>query len=450
MLSVRSMLLLVAVALSFLSLTSAQTNMIVNGNFEAGNLNGWSTPQGVDDAGIGATQRLRVHNYTRYSSQVGPTPWAYDGFSSLLIESSSLNQSIVQTVTVTGGTTYLLSFYVNFADGDNLQYLRVSAQFNGGTAINLLTPTGGEGAQQGFCSGSQKRQPPFYWSLFTFSITAPSSASSMILTFFGYNAEYGTQIDTISMYPASGNSQPSAPAGLSATPSGNLLLNGNFEAGTLQPFSETGGDNPFGISGSAYSGEGAYDFVGYAPASGIACPEGQYCLTFGAPLAPLPVAQTISVPSGTSATYTLSFYWYSLGGYNNTAGSGDAGSQLVAMAQWGSGAMSTVFSEYNTTAVTSSTQYNTVSVSLGVPPAGTTSLTIQLQGFFYATYYVVDYVQVTASGVSQSQSTPVYTCVGTGGGSPGGGGSNGAGQSFIAGALKTVAVLAAAVAMLML
>lgn len=447
MLSVRSAVLLVAVLVSILALSAGQTNLITNGNFEAGSFSGWTTPLGVNDTGIGASNRLRVFSD---GTAAAPNGWAYDGVYSALWESSSLNQSLVQTVTVTGNTQYLLSFFVNFADGDTTAYLRVSAQFNDGSSpIVLLTPTGGEGAQQSFCQGSQGAQPPFWWSQFKFTVTAPSSATSMTLTFYGYDSEYGFMVDTITMYPASGNSQPSAPPALPVVPATNLLINGNFETGSLQPWQSTMGDNPYGLfTNSPYSGEGAYDFVGFAPKSGIPCQEGNYCFTFGAALAPLPIQQTIAVPSGTSASYSLSFYWYSLGGYN-VSNPQDAGSQLVVLTGWSNGnsaasSLTPVFQEYNTTAVTSATSYNTVNINLGVPPSGTQALTLQMQGYFYATYYVVDYVLLTASGVTQAQSAPVYTCVGKGTS------TGAAAQLFNSGALKTVAALVSAVVVLLM
>ena len=68
-----------------------------------------------------------------------------------------------------------------------------------------------------------------------------------------------------------------------------------------------------------------------------------------------------------------------------------------------------------------------------------------MQGFFYQTYYVVDYVQLTASGVTAAQSAPVYTCgqssnALTLSGSGGGGNINGAAQSH-AGVLSTIAAV---------
>ena len=454
----RSSLLLAVALFALFSLSAGQTNLITNGNFEAGSFTGWMTPLGVNDTGINVANRLRVFTYGACASP--PCGWAYDGQYSALWESSSLNQSIVQTVAVTGGTQYLLSFFVEFTDGDTTSYLQVSAQFNDGSApVILLTPNGGGGAQQSYCSGSAKAQPPFWWSQFTFSVTAPSTASAMNLTFYGYDSEYGFLVDSITMYAASGNSQPSPPPATPVVPSTNLLMNGNFETGAVAPWREANGDNPFGLSGNTYSGEGAYDFNGFAPHSGIPCPEGNYCFTFGAPTFTLPIQQTVTIPSGTSASYTLSFYWYSPGGYNSTQSSGDAGSALIVGYAWNTGSsMATtgniLFQTYNTTTVTNSTNYNTVTATIGTPPSGATSLTLQMQGYFYATYYVVDYIQLTATGVTASQSPLVYTCGATttpltlsGASGPS---TGGAAQSSNSGALTTIAIIAAALVLLLL
>ena len=456
----RSLPLLLVLAVLFSHCAAQSANLIQNGNFETGDFTSWTTPLGVNDTAVSSTPRLRVFSYSNLQGGSTPAPngWAYDGSYSALWESSTLNQSIVQTVQVTGGTQYLLSFFVEFSDADTTSYLQVSAQFNDGSApVILLTPTG-QGALQSYCSGSAKSYPPFWWSQFTFTVTAPTTASTMNLTFYGYDSEYGFLLDAITMVPASGNSQPSAPPATPVVPSGNLLLNGNFETGSVAPWREAGGDNPFGLSGNTYSGEGAYNFNGFAGHSGIPCPEGNYCFTFGAPTYTLPIQQTISVPSGTTSNYTLSFYWYSPGGYNSSNPS-DAGSALVVGAGWntasGAATQGTIlFSQYNTTAVSSATSYNTASVNVGVPPSGTTSITIQMQGYFYSTYYVVDYIQLTASNVAQSQSAPVYTCGQdaaplsfVSGPAPS---TSGAASTLVSGAVAAVVALSAALAVLVL
>ena len=401
----------------FLALVSGQTNLIVNGDFETGSFSGWTTPLGVNDNLLPRNNTLRVFTYSTLQggSTSAPNGWAYSGNYSALWESSTLNQSISQVVSVTGNAQYLLSFYVMFSDGDTTAYLQVSAQFNDGSSpVVLLTPSGGNGAVQGFCQGSQASQPPFWWSQFTYTVTAPSAASNVNLTWYGYDSEYGFLVDSITMVSASGNSQPSAPPATPVVPAGNLLLNGNFETGTVAPWREAGGDNPFGLSGNVYSGEGAYDFNGFAGNSGIACPEGNFCFTFGAPTYALPIQQTISIPSGTTSSYTLSFLWYSLGGYN-ASNPADMGSALVVGAGWNTASSSAttgtvLFATYNTTARSSASSPTSQTVNIGVPPSGATSLTIQMQGYFYQTYYVVDYIQLSASGVTQSQSANVYSC----------------------------------------
>lgn len=447
--------------LSLLSFASAQTNLIQNGDFETGSFAPWTTPLGVNDTGLGTTNALSVFSYKNLAggSTAAPNGWAYNGQYSVLWESSTLNQSIQQTVAVTGGTQYLLSFFVQFNDGDTTFYLQASAQFNDGTNVVLLTPTG-QGAQQGFCSGSAKSYPPFWWSQFTFTVTAPTSASSMNLTFSGYDSEWGFLIDAVTMYPASGNSQPAAPPALPVVPSSNLLQNGNFEDGSVAPWREAGGDNPFGLSGNTYSGEGAFDFNGFASSTGIPCPEGNYCFIFGAPAAALPIQQTITVPSGTTASYSLSFQWYAPGGYNASNPS-DLGSALQVGAAWNTASSTAtsanlLWATYNTTAVTSATSAQTATVTIGAPPSGATSLTIQMQGFFYATYYVVDYVQLQASGVTQAQSPQVYTCGQTtsalalGSGSSPSSPSNGAAAQLTSGAVAAVLLASAASALLLL
>ena len=456
------LLCLSALLLALLSLAAAQTNLIQNGDFETGSFAPWTTPLGVNDTGLGAANRLRVFSYKNLNggNTAAPNGWAYSGQYSVLWESSTLNQSIQQTVAVTGGTQYLLSFFVDFNDGDTTAYLQVSAQFNDGSApVVLLTPSG-QGAQQGFCSGSQKSYPPFWWSQFTFTVTAPTAASSMNLTFYGYDSEYGFLVDAVTMYAASGNSQPAAPPALPVVPAGNLLQNGNFETGSVQPWREAGGDNPYGLSGNAYAGEGAYDFAGFAGNSGIPCPEGNYCFTFGAPAFSLPIQQTITVPSGTTASYSLSFQWYSPGGYNASNPS-DLGSALIVGAAWNTASSTAtsgniLWATYNTTAVTTATSPSTATVTIGAPPSGTTSLTLQMQGFFYATYYVVDYIQLQASGVTQAQSPQVYTCGQTtsalslGSGSSPSTPSSGAASQLTSGAVAAALVVSAASALLLL
>ena len=448
----RFALLLSATLLSLLSFAAGQTggNLLTNANFETGDLSGWATPLGANDPGINKNGSLRVISYG--IPPYVPYAWAYDGQYSALIESSTLNQSITQRVAVTGGTSYLLSFYIDLTAGDTTFYLRVSAQFNdaANTNVVLLTPNGDSGALQTFCQGSAASQPPFWWSQFKFNVTAPQTATSMNLTFYGYDSQFGILIDSITMVPAAGASFPAAPPATPVVPSTNLLLNGNFETGAAAPWKEAGGDNPYGVLGSVYSGEGAYNRLNYAPHTSVACSEGSWCFVFGAPTAPLPIQQTVAVPSGTTASYTLSFQWYSGGGYNASDPT-DLGSSLVVGTVWNSATAATtgsiVFQTYNTTATTAAANFSTVSVSLGSPPSGATSLTIQMQGYAWDAPYTVDYVQLTASGVTAAQSTPVYTCgqkvsaLALTGGSNGGGNNNGAAQSFHAGALSTVAAL---------
>ena len=448
--------------LSVLSLAAAQTNLIQNGDFETGSFAPWTTPLGVNDTGLGTVNALSVFSYKNLAggSAAAPNGWAYSGQYSVLWESSTLNQSIQQTVAVTGGTQYLLSFFVEFNDGDTTFFLQASAQFNDGSSpVVLLNPTG-QGAQQGFCSGSQKSYPPFWWSQFTFTVTAPTAASSMILTFTGYDSEWGFLIDAVTMYAASGNSQPAAPPALPVVPAGNLLQNGNFETGSVQPWREAAGDNPFGLSGQTFSGEGAFDYNGFASSSGIPCPEGNYCFTFGAPVSAQTIQQTITVPSGTTASYSLSFQWYSPGGYNASNPS-DLGSALVVGAAWNTASNTPttgniLWATYNTTAVTTATSPSTATVTIGAPPSGTTSLTIQIQGYFYQTYYTIDYLQLQASGVTQAQSPQVYTCGQTttalalGTGSTPSTPSSGAASQLTSGAVAAALVVSAASALLLL
>ena len=254
------------------SFSAGQTNLLINGNFESSfgvvnATNGWIAPQGTSDTGAGNSGSLR--RYGALYTSTPPNAFCYDGSYSLLYESGTLNQSVQQTVSITGGHQYLLSFYVMFTDADLSAYFAVTYQHNTeSSATTLLTPAT-------FSSGSAGTSQPFWWSQFVYTINSPSAANSLTLTFLGSDDEYGFLLDSITLYDAgvSGNSPtataPPAPPALTPNPSNNILVNGDFESGSLAPWRGLSGDNPYPLSG----GEGAYDFNGYSGHTGISCPQ---------------------------------------------------------------------------------------------------------------------------------------------------------------------------------
>ena len=126
--------------------------------------------------------------------------------------------------------------------------------------------------------------------------------------------------------------------------------------------------------------------------------------------------------------YTLSFMWYTPGGYNASQAS-DSGSAFLFSWGWNSNSLSTAFSQYNNTAATSPA---TVTVQLGTPPSGTTSLTLRYDGYFYQTEYVLDYVVLTAA-TSSAPNSPNAAAAGS------------ASSGLMAGALAVGALVSALV-----
>ena len=393
LLSVCSPLLLLLAVVS----VRGQTNLLLNGDFETAISapgNGWYTPQGVADPAENSTAALRIDGSTAFTSP--PDYYSYHGTYALLFESSSLNLSVTQAVRVTGGRQYILSFFLQFNDADSSYYFQASYRHNVDTVETvLLTPAS-------FGRGSAGvAQPPMWWSQFTYSIIAPAGATLLNITLLGYNADWGNQVDDVTLYDAGVAglpptvSAPPPPPALTPNPSNNLLLNGDFESGSVAPW-RASTDNPYSF---AQAGEGAYNFNGYSAHVGVNCSQGQFCYFFSAPYFSLPIWQTVPQIEPAS-NYTFSFQWATAGGY--PASSQDAGSLLAFSAAWGSNTPTTYWSVHNS----STAAQGNVTVQLGVPPPYTSTLWLQFDGFSYASYYLIDLTVLTAAPSSSSYVPP--------------------------------------------
>ena len=395
-----SLLLLVTLALTCLVLFSSsgcgargQTNLLANGDFETAITavgNGWSTPQGVYDSGLGSTGvALRIDGSPNFT---GPSYYSYHGEYALLFESGYSNLSVTQQVPVTGGHQYIFSFFLQFNDADQYAYFQASYQHNTDpTQTVLLTPAS-------FTRGSAASQPPMWWSQFTYTIVSPSVATALNITFSGSDPDWGFQIDFATLYDAGVSglpptvSAPPPPPALLPDPSNNLLVNGDFESGSVAPW-RANTDNPYNLT----QGEGAYDYNHYFAHGG--CPQGVFCYSFGFPYYSLPIWQTVTGIQSTQ-NYTFSFEWSTPGGYPRS--SADVGSLLAFSAAWGSNTLTRYWSVVNSTNATASN----VTIQLGVPPSYTTTLWIQFDGFSYASHYLLDFTVLTAAPTSSAYTPP--------------------------------------------
>ena len=374
-----------------------QTNLLLNGDFETSILspgNGWYLPEGAADPGENSTSALRNDGSSAFTSP--PDYYSYHGTYALLFESSTLNLSVTQAVAVTGGHQYLLSFFLQFNDADSNYYFQASYRHNTETVDTILT------TPASFSRGSAGvASPPMWWSQFTYTINSPSAATSLNITLLGYNADWGHQVDYVTLYDAGVSgytasvSAPAPPPALTPVPSNNLLLNGDFESGSVAPW-RAATDNPYSF---AQGGEGAYDFNGYSAHVGVNCTQGSFCYFFSFPYYSLPIWQTVTGISS-SNNYTFSFQWATAGGYPSS--SQDAGSLLAFSAAWGSNTITRYWSVLNSTTAQSAN----VTVQLGVPPPYTSTLWIQFDGFSYASYYLIDYTTLTAVASSSSYVPP--------------------------------------------
>ena len=378
------------------------SNLITNGDFEVGGyglnvgdygyggtLDGWSTPLGTFDPSpyINATA-LFV-----FTSNIGPGPNgnSYSGLSSLVVEGQSV-LSISQNVITIPGHQYVLSFFVMFSDADSASLLSVSYQFNTASSGTVL-----------MTQASFPTAPPFWWTQFTYTIIAPASGTLMNLTFAGADIGFGYQIDYITLYDqgvagaATTVTAPPPPPAIVPNPPGNLVTNGDFELGTLWPWREAGGDNPFPLS--AY-GAGAFNSIDFGSTT-YPCPQGYWCAWFGIPYYDLPLLTTVNVTAG--QTYTLSFMYVNYGGYLATE-VGETGNYFAASYYYGSSSTATpivLFSETNITAQTGAT----LSFNIGPVPSGVTSVSIRFDAYSYDLFIVLDYITLLPAVAGSSSSS---------------------------------------------
>ena len=399
--SAMRVLVVAVVLLSLLALCCGQTNLIQNPSFETSLSPYWTTPLGVFDGEAGEN-RTTLGRSANLTAIPGPGAFSYDGLHSALFEGGTNLQSIQQQVAITSGHQYILSFFLMFAVGDTTEGFQAAYQFNtASSATTVLT------------NSNFPVQPPFWWTQFVYTLNAGSSDSSVNITFFGRDPDYGFLLDYVTLYDAGtvgstpSVSAPPAPPALPRNPSNNLLQNGDFESGTAAPWRMPGGDNPFPIS----SGPGAYDFATKNGEDG--CPQGTYCFVFGAPYSSLPLTQTL--PIYQSNNYTLSFMYGTPGGYTSITDPTQYGSQFAASYSWGSGAYTYIINEVNQTTGTVGTTpvppathgFATVTQQLSAVPSGATTLNLRFDGYSWPTWYTLDYIVLTSVGPNTpNPSTP--------------------------------------------
>ena len=286
-------LLAAVLLLSLVVLCLGQTNLVQNPSFETPLSPYWYTPLGTFDSEAGEN-RTTLGRSSNLTTIAGPGGFSYDGLHSALFEGGSTLQAIQQTIPVTAGHQYILSFFLMFAAGDTIEGFQAAYQFNTqGSQTTLMT------------NANFPVQPPFWWTQFTFNLNSGSSDSAVNVTFYGRDPDYGFLLDYVTLYDAGTTGSPTSvtappgPPALVPNPSNNQLVNGDFESGSTAPWRMPSGDNPFPINSSI----GSYDFTAKNGADG--CPQGLYCFVFGAPYSSLPLTQTL--PIYRSNNYTLSF-----------------------------------------------------------------------------------------------------------------------------------------------
>ena len=390
-----SLSLLSALLLLLLSPAAAQRNQVTNGNFETGDFSGWTTPLGTFDTIQGATSLAVLESI---SGLPGPNGRAYSGSFSVGWD-GPYAQSISQNIRVQNGHQFILSFFLMYPDADLLSNFSVTVQFSGSSNSSTAYPLISLFTQANYSS-----PPPFWWTQFTAVFTSPRSANSLNLTFTASNPGYGHFLDYITLYDQGPTynvslsvTAPRPPPAIQPNPANNLIINGDFEAGTVFPWVSATGDNPFPYGSND---DGAYNSIyisGEASIGGtaITCPQGFWCFEFGSLYTSIPLIYTVNVTAGTN--YTLSFRYTDLGGY--TPGTADAGNQLACSYYWSTtpGSLTTLLSIVNATNVTTNAYFRR---NLGSPPAGATSLTIRFDGYSWATFNIIDYVQLVPSSAN--------------------------------------------------
>lgn len=141
---------------------AAQAELVTNGNFETGNLSGFS----VDPNGIG---------YVGVDSEA-PHAGAYSAFFAGTDPASP--DTLTQTLATDIGATYHISFWLQSeadANPDNM----FSASFGNAVLLSLVNDAG------------------FAYRNFTYDLVASSSSS--VLSFMGYNAPTAFDLDDISV-----------------------------------------------------------------------------------------------------------------------------------------------------------------------------------------------------------------------------------------------------------
>jgi hypothetical protein len=178
------LLLLVTVVLMLVALssTSAQVNMITNSGFETGDFSAWTIRGSI----VGTSVQQDAAHSGFYGAELGAT---------------SL-QEINQTVYVTGGQAYLLSFWLAVYGGANNAF-----------AVTVLWDTGD--------------------STLYFEEDAPDSNG--FLKYSSLLVAPGTGLTTLSLIIYDENPPSHS---LVAVP--NLVLNGGFETGTFSHWTQTG------------------------------------------------------------------------------------------------------------------------------------------------------------------------------------------------------------------
>jgi hypothetical protein len=152
----KSIIAVTLAMVAVLNINPAHANLITNGDFETGDLTGWTTN----------TQEISVH----------PTMWAYDGSYAVDISPHNSLGSLTQFIQTDVGKSYELSYYLRSSGGTN--------QFDtiiGGNTVMSLKNFGQD------------------YTLYSFFFTASSAMTELT---FSSEQEFGAFVDNFEVVPA--------------------------------------------------------------------------------------------------------------------------------------------------------------------------------------------------------------------------------------------------------
>ena len=240
-----SALLLLVLLLAALCPGSAQLNLITNGGFETGDFSGFSFQD--------START-------YISDVG----VHSGYYCAVLGSSSF-QSINQTVYVTGGQSYLLSFYLNRVSTGSPTFFDVFVFWaDGNTVLYQEGDAGSSGGYQKFSS----------------LVVAPGTGmTALSLVILDETASGEFYLDDLSLVQVT-----------------SIVPNGGFENGNFNHWTLTGSKQDVSVQAAGSLGQ---------PLSGT------YFASLGSNPRPNNLSQTVTVAPG---SYLLSFSLQGEGG----------------------------------------------------------------------------------------------------------------------------------------